>query len=112
MPRRPDPAPFGSDNADFFGDYQDAWPSTCICTVLGGCDDACSLCRGLSPEDSCPYDDGIGLSPAAQAAASVRFQPHDAQAVDKAVEEYRGRHRREVPKSSKLARLRKTFRRS
>lgn len=26
MPRRPDPAPFGSDPADFFGDYQDAFP--------------------------------------------------------------------------------------
>lgn len=82
MPRRSDPAPFGSDNADFFGDYEDAWPS----------------------------DDGE-LSAAAQAAASVRFQPRDAQIVDIAVEEYRGRHRREVPKSTKLARLRRAFRR-
>lgn len=63
MPRRPDPAPFGSDPADFFGDYQDAWPAD------------------------------------------------DPQAVDNAVEEYRGRHRREVPKAAKLARLRKAFRR-
>lgn len=84
MPRRPD-RPFGSDNADFFGDYEDAWPPT----------------------------DGE-LSEAARAAASVRFKPRemqDAQAVDNAVEEYRGRHRRQVPKSTMRARLRKAFRR-
>lgn len=35
----------------------------------------------------------------------------DPQPVDSAVEEYRGRHRREVPKSTVRARLRKAFRR-
>lgn len=85
MPRRPDSAPLGPGNPDFFGDYEDTWP----------------------PSDG-------ELSEAAQAAASVRFQPREAQdpqAVENAVEEYRGRHRREVPKSSKLARLRKAWRR-
>jgi hypothetical protein len=35
----------------------------------------------------------------------------DPQPVDNAVEEYRGRHRREVPKSTIRARLRKVWRR-
>lgn len=84
MPARRTDRPFGSDNADFFGDYEDAWP---------------------------PADSSGELSEAAQAAASVRFQPRDAQAVDNAVEEYRGRHRRQVPKSTMRARLRKAFKR-
>lgn len=39
-----------------------------------------------------------------------RPEPTDPQPVDNAVEENRGRHRRGVPKSSKLERLRKAFR--
>ncbi len=41
--------------------------------------------------------------------ALIMFE--DPQPVDDAVEEYRGRHRREVPKATKLARLRKAWRR-
>lgn len=96
MPKRPDPA-FGSDPEGFFADWQ-------IPPADPDPERSDGLCRG------CLHTRHLGECPL----CFCRVRPDGTQGVDPPVdnpEPPRGRHRREIPKSSKLQRLRKWTRR-